>query len=120
LSSVFKDLQPFTGNKSWTKFHTPLRIMSTYEIPKKNRIVSANFLPLLIFDLLDLKTYHLPPYFQVVESLYQEVDVYSSYIQDKQGEIFERQNQPEHLKKVSRDYDLIQYDLLEGQRYFNE
>ena len=120
LSSVFKDLQPFTGNKSWTKFHTPLRIMSTCEIPKKDRIVSANFLPLLILHLLDLKTYHLPPYFQVVESLYQEVDVYSSYIQDKQGEIFERQNQPEHLKKVCRDYDLIQYDLLEGQRYFNE
>ena len=74
----------------------------------------------LLFDLLELKTDHLPPYFQVVKSLYDEVDVYSNYIQDKQGEIFERQNQPEHLKKVCRDYELIQYDLLEGQRYFND
>ena len=120
LSSVFEDLQPFTGNRNWTKFHTPLRIMSTYEISKEDRIVSANFLPLLIFHLLGLKTCHLPPYFQVVKSLYQEVDVYSNYIQDKRGGIFERHNKPEHLKKVCRDYDLIQYDLLEGQRYFNE
>ena len=120
LSSVFKDLNPFTGNKNWTKFHTPLRIMSTFDIPKEDRIVSANFLPLLIFHLLDLKTDYLPPYFQVVKSLYGEVDVYSNYIQDKHGEIFGRQNQPEHLKKVCRDYDLIQYDLLEGQRYFND
>ena len=94
--------------------------MSTFEIPKEDRIVSSNFLPLLIFNLLGIKTDYLPPYFQIVKSLYNEVDVYSNYIQDKQGEIFERQNQPGHLKKLCRDYDLIQYDLLEGHRYINE
>jgi len=120
LNSVFKDLKSFVGNKNWTKFHTPLRIMSTFEIPKEDRIVSSNFLPLLIFNLLGIKTDYLPPYFQIVKSLYNEVDVYSNYIQDKQGEIFERQNQPGHLKKLCRDYDLIQYDLLEGHRYINE
>jgi len=120
LASVFNDIKPFNGNNYWTKFHTPLRIISTYEITYKNRIVSANFLPLLIFKLLNLNTFLLPPYFQVVESLYQKIDVYSNYIQDKQGKIYDRHSPPEHLKDICRDYDMIQYDLLEGQRYFNE
>ena len=94
--------------------------MSTFKIEQNYRIISANFLPFLIFDILKLNTSQFPKYFKIIESLYQEFDVFSNYIQDKKGNIYDRQFPPQHLKDICNDYDMIQYDMLEGQRYFNK
>ena len=120
LNNVFNDIKSFHEKNYWTRFQTPLRVISTFKIEKKYRIISANFLPFLIFDLLKFNTSHFPKYFKIVESLYQDINVFSNYIQDKQGNIYDRQSPPQHLKDICNDYDLIQYDMLEGQRYFNK
>ena len=120
LYNVFNDVKSFHEKNYLTRFQTPLRVISTFKIEKKYRIISANFLPFLIFDLLKFNISHFPKYFKIIESLYQDVNVFSNYIQDKQGNIYDRQSPPQHLKDICNDYDLIQYDMLEGQRYFNK
>ena len=120
LTNVFNDIKSFNEKNYWNRYQTPLRVMSTFKIEKNYRIISANFLPFLIFDILKLNTSQFPKYFKIIESLYQEFDVFSNYIQDKKGNIYDRQFPPQHLKDICNDYDMIQYDMLEGQRYFNK
>ena len=120
LNNVFNDIQSFHEKNYWTRFQTPLRVINKFKIEKKYRIISANFFPFLIFDLLKFNISHFPKYFKIIESLYQDVNVFSNYIEDKQGNIYDRQSPPQHLKDICNDYDLIQYDMLEGQRYFNK
>ena len=120
LTDVFDDIKSFNEKNYWNRYQTPLRVMSTFKIEQNYRIISANFLPFLIFDILKLNTSQFPKYFKIIESLYQEFDVFSNYIQDKKGNIYDRQFPPQHLKDICNDYDMIQYDMLEGQRYFNK
>jgi phosphoglycerol transferase MdoB-like AlkP superfamily enzyme len=117
LNSVFQELGVFTGNKGFHRFHTPLRIWSNSTIPKQDRIVSANLLPGLICNLLKIDQSLLPIQLRLVLELYKKVDVLSSYIRDKQGNVYSRQQPPAFLRELIRAYDLVQFDLLEGSKY---
>lgn len=117
LSSVFKDLNVFKDDQRRLMFHTPLRIWSNFDLPKQDRTISANLLVPYILDLLKLDLPGLPAHFQLVKELYNRVDVFSAYIQDKQGQIHQRNNPPGFLKELAHEYDLLQYDLLEGGQF---
>ena len=117
ISSVFQDLGSFRGDQGFHRFHTPLAIWSNFDLPRAGRILSANLLPALVCDLLKIEPSRLPFQFQLAREMYREVDVFSTYIQDKQGQTYSRQNPPAALKKLAHEYDLLQYDLLEGQSF---
>jgi arylsulfatase A-like enzyme len=123
ISSVFEDLGLFKAGKSSQRFHTPLRIWSNFDIPTRDRIVSSNLLSALLFDLLQTEIADLPLQLRLVVELYKKVDVFSSYIRDKEGNYYNRQKPPEFLHELAEEYDQVQYDLLEGEhhvmRYFN-
>jgi phosphoglycerol transferase MdoB-like AlkP superfamily enzyme len=117
LASVFDDIKPFQGDKNYLKFRTPMRIWSNFDLPKGDRVVSANLLMAFLVDLLKLDLLTFPSHFQLVREIFKNVDVLSGIIQDKQGIRYSRQNPPEYLEKLIHEYNMIQYDLLEGKRY---
>ncbi len=117
LVSVFDDLKPFQSDKNYLKFRTPMRIWSNIDLPRSDKVISANLLLAYLVDLLNLDLPAFPAHFQLIRELYQKIDVLSGNIQDKEGNRFSRRNPPESLRKLIDEYNIIQYDLLEGKQY---
>ncbi len=98
-------------------YWVPVAIWRNYELeePPRPFVLSMNFMPSYLIEQMGLKP---TGFFRFNQILREKIGVLSWIIRDKSGD-YTFQVPPEFLQLV-KDYELIQYDVLQGENYFEQ
>jgi hypothetical protein len=92
----------------------PLTVWANFPLPREQPELSANALPSYILDKMGIA---LPPALSVTDAIRRQLPVVGRYMVGTDGHIWDHDSLPDSLRTLVRDYRLLQYDLLLGQRY---
>lgn len=115
---VYKEAEFITSNQEKNMKTTPLVIWTNYGKQAENlyNTVSSSFVGTYVFELAGIKP---PLFFRFLENFRNELPGYHSLMKlNKEGNMVEKL--PKEIKKMEKDYELLQYDLLFGKQYANK
>jgi phosphoglycerol transferase MdoB-like AlkP superfamily enzyme len=101
--------------KVMTNYWVPVALWSNFQRPEENIELSMNFLPSYLIEQLGLEA---DGFYRFNQLLKDKIGVFSQVIKNSQGE-YSFYVPPEYLE-MARDYEMLQYDLLQGNNYFNQ
>jgi len=101
--------------KVMANYWVPVAMWSNFDRPRENRELSMNFMPSYLIEQLGLQPTGFYRFNQILKD---KIGVFSWIIKDADGSY--SFIVPPKFRQLVKDYELIQYDILQGKNYFGQ